>query len=150
MLLALLAFAACKPREVVCESRAFFRAAEPQRGAGAAPFSIDRLGPEVKGAALKEVPLFFVFVDGNRGRLEWMHADLVSSSPVLYSPEEGLARNPDAAQQVFPMKRLAEGSSERVRLGFRSRACLGEDAGPCATYGQEELYVVADMPCAQR
>ena len=149
--LVLLAATACKSREVVCEPRAFFRVAEPGRGAGEAPFSIDRLGSEVKGSVLREMPLFLVFVEGNRARLEWMYADLVINYPeAIYSPEEGLARSAGAPGQVFPLKKLVDGSSERVHLGFRSRICAGVDEGPCLTYGPEEQYLVADMTCTRR
>ena len=39
---------ACKPHDVVCKTERVFQALKPEEGAGVAPFSIERLGPEVK------------------------------------------------------------------------------------------------------
>lgn len=155
LLLPFLFSTACKPREVVCKSQAFFQASEPERGAGKAPFSIGRLGPEVKGADLELRPTFITFMSGNRARTGWLARGHVSSYVEMdYLPGERLAHNAGDPSDVHPLERLADGSSERVRLGFRSSTCRDADelAGkvPCRKYGEEELFLVADMPCEQR
>lgn len=154
-LVMVLAVSGCKPRELVCRPEAFFQVITPERGTGTEPFSIEQVGPGVKGVALEAKPTFLALAAGNRGRTEWLfRGHIWGQIDILYSQDEGLARNADDARQVFPLERVAASSTERVHLGFRSQVCLdiGESAGevPCRNYGVEQLFLVADMPCERR
>lgn len=140
-----------EPRELVCEPIAFFEVLEPERDAGAAPFSIERFGPEVKGGFNS---LEFVdFKDDNHVQVTWnIGTDLIieSSEDLVYSPVDGLARDVDQPQNVHPMRRFFDGKSERVRFGFRSTICRqpGMDGlYVFCKHTEEELFLVADMYC---
>ena len=152
----LLGTSACKPREVVCESRAFYQVLSPEQGAGGTPSSIERLGPEVKRGNIEEVPIFLTFTGGYRARAEWMSLGHIPSyAELLYSPGEGLARNVNAPRDVYPMRRLGAGESEHVWFGFRSAVCSSTDGRadnwPCR-YEKEKgkLFLVADMACTRK
>lgn len=141
----------CRPREIVCESQAFFQVPGAERYAGVAPFNIERIGAEVRHGDLEVKPLSLTFVEGNRARTDWMvRGHIPGQADVVYSPAEGVARGLHDQRQVFPMMRLTDSSSSRVRFGFRSSVCLDAGKGPCQRYGTEELFLVADMPCKQR
>jgi len=146
-LLALAVLPACRRSEVECETRAFFRLVEPERKTGAAPFSIDRLGPEVK-ESLSIRPYYVTLKEGNHAEVGWMGFDLGLDVDYIYSPEEGVARNALNADDVLPMKRL---SDERLLVGFRSLICVDGIARShyCMDdrYSKEELPFAADMTC---
>lgn len=139
----------CKPRDLVCETKAVFQALNPGQGAGSAPFSIERLGPEVKVRMLERQPLFITLKGDNHGDVEWLllgHID--AGSDVIYSPAEGLVRDIKHPEHVHPMKRLPGGATERVWLGFRSAVCPDpQGSASFCKFGDEELYLVADMTC---
>lgn len=141
----------CKPRDMMCEPEAYFKVLEPEQGAGAAPFNIERPGPAVKGYMMKIVPTGVTLTGDNRARTHWLLlGHIYSYGDVIYSPAEGLARGIDDPEIVYPMRRLSNGSSTRVRLGFRAAICRDPDyAGgvPCHEYSKDEAFFVADMGC---
>ena len=141
----------CKPREWICEPIAYLEVVEPERAAGAAPFSIERLGREVDG--LQTVPTHVTLKGDNRVYVGWMAYDFSYGSNMIYSPAEGFARDVDDPQDVHPMKRFNDGKRERVRFGFRSAACLGPDkygSYVFCKYGKDELFLAADMTCRRK
>src|SRR5512140_2398453 len=142
VLLVMLAGTACKPRERVCYSQRFFRVLEPPPDAGM-PFSIERLGPELKSYELVQQPTTVIFKGDTPVRLEWVHSDLAGGFQITYSEKEGVARDLDG-KLVFPIKRLSGIFSDRVRLGFRTTYCVGTRFDPCP---EKEIYAIADMPC---
>ena len=142
-----------EPRELVCKPIAFFEVLEPERGAGAAPFSIKRFGPEVDEGAVYTSPMYVSYEDDNRGRVEWstIGVDLfIDWDDFVYSPAEGLARDVDDPESVYPMRRFFDGKSERVWFGFRSSICREPGAYDDWVFckrTKEELFLVADMYC---
>ncbi len=142
MLLVMLTGAACKPRQKVCETVKYFRVLEPPPDAGM-PFSIDPLGPELKGYVLVQQPTALIFKGDTPARLEWIHSDLAGGFPITYSEKEGLARDPDG-DMIFPIKQVTGVFYDRVHLGFRTTYCVGTPYYPCP---EKEIYLVADMVC---
>lgn len=142
----------CKPRPLECEAEKYFQVADPQQSAGEETFDIDRLGPEVPRARLFSMPLFMTLSGGTHVRSEWLSSGHVASyASLVYSPREALARGVKNPADVYPMKRLTGGPSERVRLGFRSSICVDTEAsqvnGSCREYGQQQHLFIADMLC---
>lgn len=141
------------PRELVCQPIAMFEVLEPERDAGAAPFNIERFGPEVNAAAVYIPPAYIGFSDGNIARVEWdTGTDFVMSTTqdFVYSPAEGLARNANDPSDVYPMRRFFDGKSERVWFGFRSSICREPGAYDDWVFckrTKEKLFLVADMYC---
>lgn len=143
-----------EPRELRCVPSAIFEALEPKQEAGAAPFSIERLGPRVESDVVEDTLDHIILTDGKNGSVTWMfmsHFSIVID--IAYSPTEGLARRVDLPEEVYPMKRFIDGKSERVRFGYRSKVCLqlGKD-GPYVyckggKYSEDERFLVADMTC---
>src|SRR5512133_3045984 len=72
--LALLVASACKPRDLVCENGPYFQVLQPDAGAGAAPFNIERLGAEVKHSSLEVVLDALILKTDNRVHAEWVSA----------------------------------------------------------------------------
>lgn len=98
------------------------------------------------------MPLFITLSDGTHVRSEWLSSGHVASyASLVYSPGEALARGVKNPADVYPMKRLTDGPSERVRLGFRSSICMDAEAvpgnGPCREYSQQQHRFIADMLC---
>jgi hypothetical protein len=132
----------------MCEPVAYHEVLEPERGAGAAPFSVERLGRKVEGVDFEPVSL--TLKNDNRVVVDWMLSDWGFDSHLIYSPAEGLARDVENSKLVYPMKRLKDGWSEHVRFGFRSTICLGRDpfgAFVFCQHSKEALFLVADMTC---
>ena len=142
VLLAMLAGVACKPRQKVCYTERFFRVLEPPQDGGMS-FSMDPLGPELKGYVLVQQPTTIIFEGDTPTRLEWVHGDLAGGFQIAYSDKEVLARDLDG-KLVFPIKRLSGIFSDRIHLGFRTIYCVGTKFYPCP---QKEIYAVADMSC---
>ena len=138
---------ACKPPKLVCDSVGFFQVLQPQEGAGAAPFSIERLGPEVKRLSVAKVPDILSLKRNNRVSVSWGPAHYVVSSDLIFSPSEGLARDIRNPENVYPMRRFSEGASERVRFGFRAVPCRPRiPIAECTPVG-DPLYLAAEMTC---
>jgi len=140
----------CKPRDLVCETKAVFQVSSPEQGTGTAPFSIERLGPEVKLGMLHDLPEFITLKGDNHAETEWVHlGHIAGSSELIFSPAEGLARNIRNPNDVYPMRRFPDSSTERLRFGFRSRTCRDPKAWGASfcVFGEEELYLIADMTC---
>src|SRR5512146_807455 len=91
---------ACKPRDVMCEEGSYFQVLQPQEGAGAAPFSIERLGPKMKSADLDQVPGYLILKGNNRVSVSWDSGDFVGGTELIFSPSEGLARDPKHPDDV--------------------------------------------------
>ncbi len=115
----------CPPRELLCKPVAYYEVVEPERGAGAAPFSIERLGRKVDWVPRR--PDVLTLKNDNRMFVGWTIRDLSAPSDMIYSPTEGLAREVEHAELVYPMKRFKDGWTEHVRFGFRSSVCLSRD-----------------------
>ena len=151
-LLAVTVLPGCKPYPgVECQPEGYFRLIEPERKAGAAPFSIDRLGPQTK-EPLAFIPLLITFREKDRPEVSWMsYGDSWLDIKYIYSPEEGVARNSHNPDNVLPMKWL---SDERLLLGFESPVCLDGKPGRhyCmfADYSQDWRPFAADMKCWER
>ena len=129
-----------------------FQALNPDQGAGAAPFSIERLGPEVERTVLERVPGALTLTSDNRATAWWTVLGHVHDyNDLILSPAEGLARNGDDPGDVYPMRRFPDGASERVRFGFRSTACRdpGKRSGLCV-FGNDRLFLVAEMTCHEK
>jgi len=126
----------CKPHDLVCETKAVFQAPNPEQGTGAAPFSMERPGPEVKTGMLHDVPRFITLKSDNHAGTEWEHLGHI-------------ARNVKHPEVVYPMKRLSDGATERVRFGFRSAACRDPNAWGASfcQFGGDELFLIAEMTC---
>ena len=140
---------ACKPHDLVCNTEGVFQALKPEQGAGVAPFSIERLGPEVKLRVLEDVPDGLTLKRDNRMTAWWTVLGHISRhNDLIFSPDEGLARNVKHPDDVYPMRRFTDGASERVRFGFRSTTCRdpGKSSAFCG-FGEEELFLVAEMTC---
>ena len=138
---------ACKPSPLVCDPVAYFQVLQPQEGAGAAPFSIERLGPEVKRLSVAKVPDILSLKRNNRVSVSWGPGHYVVSSDLIFSPSEGLARDVRNPKDVYPMKRFSEGASERVRFGFRAPPCRPRSViAECTPVG-DPLYLAAEMTC---
>lgn len=138
---------ACKPRPLVCESVGYFQVLQPQEGTGVAPFSIERLGPEVKRLSVGQVPSFLTLKSNNRVVVSWEVVDFLPISELIFSPSEGLARDVKNPDDVYPMRRFSEGTSERVRLGFRAPPCRPRPAFAECTPVGDPLYLAAEMTC---
>ena len=85
----------------------------------------------------------------NRARAWWTSLGHISRrNNLIFSPDEGLARNVKHPDDVYPMRRFSDGASERVRFGFRSTTCRdpGRSSAFCE-FGEEELFLVAEMTC---
>ena len=137
---------------MVCRTEAVFQALNPEQGAGAAPFNIERLGPEVKRSVLHTVPGALTLKSDNRVTGWWTSLGHIHDyNDLIFSPAEGLARNVDDPKDVYPMRRFSDGASERVRFGFRTTACRdpGKHSGLCV-FGDENLFLVADMTCHEK
>ena len=138
---------ACKPRPLECDPVGYFQVLQPQEGAGAAPFSIERLGPEVKPITVQKVSGILVLKRNNRVRVSWRVSHFFESSDLVFSPSEGLARDVRNPKDVYPMKRFSKGASERVRFGFRGVPCRPRIAiAECTPVG-DPLYLAAEMTC---
>jgi hypothetical protein len=126
---------------------AYFEVLQPQEGAGVAPFSIERLGPEVKRVSVEHVPGALELKSHNRVRVGWETVGFLPYSDLIFSPSEGLARDVQDPQHVYPMRRYSVGASERVRFGFRSHACRSpRQFGVCDMVG-DALFLAAEMQC---
>ncbi len=138
--------AACS-RDLVCENARYFHVPEPNAVVpGIAPFSIERLGPEVKSTDVEGVPVALRLKRGTRVAVDWgQQGHVYGRKELIFSPGDGIAEYVDEAlqEEVFPMKRFTEGALERVRFGFRSRDCPG---GSC-TNANPRLFLVAEMSC---
>ena len=138
----------CTPRELMCEPVAYYEVLEPERGAGAAPFSIERLGRKVEGVLTRLE--YIVLAKDNHMHVGWSAYDFGAEYDMMFSPSEGLARDVKDPELVNPMKRFSGFWSERVRFGFRSNVCLSRDKfGTYAfcPYSEDERFLVADMTC---
>jgi hypothetical protein len=138
----------CKPRELLCKPVAYYEVLEPERGAGAAPFNIERLGRKIEGSLTKID--YITLAKDNHMHVGWSAHDFGGEYEMTFSPAEGLARGIKNHEPTHPMKRLREGWSDRVRFGFRSNVCLSRDE--FGTYllcprSKDELFLVADMTC---
>jgi len=138
---------ACKPRPLVCESVGYFQVLQPQEGAGVAPFSIERLGPEVKPISVGKVPTFLSLKRNNRVIVSWQVVDFLPISELIFSPSEELAWNVENPKDVYPMRRFSDGASERVRFGFRAPPCRPRYAFAVCTPVGDPLYLAAEMIC---
>lgn len=138
---------ACKPPALECDPVSYFQVLEPQEGTGAAPFSIERLGPEVKPVTVQKVPGILVLKKNNRVRVSWRELDFFESSDLVFSPSEGLARDVRNPEDVYPMRRFSDGGTDRVRFGFRAPPCRPRLAfAECTSVGAP-LYLAAEMTC---
>ena len=139
------------PRQLVCEPIAYYEVLNPEQGASKAPFSIERLGPELESEQIRGKPDILWFPRKDRVRITWdMGGDFIPTANFIYSPGEGLARNVRYPKKVFPMKLFSDSKPERVRFGFRSEVCRKprEDGGyRNCTRTDNELFLVADMTC---
>jgi hypothetical protein len=100
---------------------------------------------------MPRVPDMLVFTGENHVTIGWSLSDFSFDTDAIYSPEEGLVRDVDAPDHVYPMKRFFDGKSERARFGFRSTVCRkpvkwGEYWNCDLT--ENELFLVADMTCS--
>lgn len=138
---------ACKPRPLVCDAVGFFQVLQPQEGAGAAPFSIERLGPEVKRLSVAKVPDILSLKRNNRVSISWGPGDFIETSNLIFSPSEGLAWNVENPKDVYPMRRFSDGKSERVRFGFRAPPCRPRPAFAECTPVGDPLFLAAEMTC---
>lgn len=148
--LALVSLLACRcpPRELMCKPIAFYEVIEPGRGAGAAPFSIERLGRKVEWVQPKVD--FVTLKNDNRMYVGWSLLDFDVGGDMIYSPAEGLARDVENPELVYPMKRFKKGWTEHVRFGFRSSVCPEPDKSGSyvfCQYAKDEWFLVADMTC---
>lgn len=145
-----------EPRELMCRPTAIFEVLEPEKGAGVAPFSIERLGPQVDSRAVEAVPTGLGFTRGNHARIYWMLGHFSVDTEVLYSPAEGLARRVDHPGDVYPVKRFVDGRVERAQLGFRKKVCLRLEKDETyvfckpGNYSKDERFLVADMTCERQ
>lgn len=147
VLLTALVAGACKPRDLVCDKASYFQVLQPEEGAGAAPFSIERLGPKLRSADLPKVPGILELKSNNRVRVGWESDDFARDSDLIFSPSEGLARNVKDPSDVYPMRRFPDGASERVRFGFRSPSCrVPRKYGYCPPR-DDNLFLVAELIC---
>jgi hypothetical protein len=147
-------FAGCPKSawEVVCVPTGIFEVLEPERGAGAAPFSVELLGAKMEGAL--DEPTSITFTSDNRALICWQSfGHMYSESNVIYSPSEGLARSPKYPTEVYPVRRFSDGKTEQVRLGYYSKVCRQPDTetsdSPCK-YSEERVPLVADMTCRRQ
>ena len=138
---------ACKPPALECDPVSYFQVLEPREGTGAAPFSIERLGPEVKRYSVEKVPGILELKRNNRVRVSWRQADFGVYSDLIFSPSEGLAWNVANPKDVYPMRRFSDGKSERVRFGFRAPPCRPRPAFAECTPVGDPLYLAAEMIC---
>src|SRR5512140_3739062 len=104
-------------REFVCQTIAYHEVLNPEQGAGEAPFSIERLGPELKEAQIKQRPYRLTFLSETRLSVIWGLGGDFREAKATFSPEEGLARSFRDSDIVYPMKRFSDGKLERVRDG---------------------------------
>ena len=141
---------ACKPRDLGCLTTAVFQPQNPEQGAGAAPFNIDRPGPQVRRHVLHHVADGITLRSDNSARLDWMIlGHIYGYADLLYSPAEGLARNVDDPERVYPMRRFSAGGKDLVWFGFESTTCRDPNWGTYAcVFGEEELTLVAVMICS--
>jgi len=153
-LVALLTGGCNKPRDWDCEPPArYFLIPDPKRGTGAAPFSIDRPGREVKRSVLETHPVGIrLKADTHRGNLEMIVPRSFDGYPdIAYSETEGILWYVDHPEDVAPMKLFFDGKSERVQIGFVSRACPTLDSKEWSCeFGKEKLYFMVDMTCKHR
>lgn len=138
---------ACKSPDLVCEDGAYFQVLQPEEGAGVAPFSIERLGPRLGAADLANVPGILTLTSNNRVIVSWDSGDLFLDSKLVFSPDEGIARNVRAPDVVYPMRRFSDGTSERVRFGFRSRTCHPPRQFGICHQGDDDLFLAVEMTC---
>jgi hypothetical protein len=116
-------------------------------GAGAAPFSIERLGPEIKSAYLEDMPGNLELRNNNHASVSWRGGDFIAGSELVFSPSEGLARDVYNPKDVYPMKRFSDGTSERVRFGFRSSSCRSPRKFGVCDSKDDNLFLAAEMIC---
>ena len=138
---------ACKPRDLVCEDGAYFQVLQPEEGAGAAPFSIERLGPKLGAADLPSPPGILTLARNNRVIISWDSGDLFLESKLIFSPGEGIARNVNNLDDVYPMRRFSVGASERVRFGFRSPTCRTPRRFGICAMRDDNLFLAAEWTC---
>jgi hypothetical protein len=132
----------------VCEPQSYFQVLQPEEGAGAAPFSIERLGPEMKSAYLAaDLPGILTLKSNNRVSMSWRGGDFIVGSKLIFSPSEGLARDVQDPKYVYPMKRFSDGASERVRFGFRSPTCSTPRRFGFCDERDDNLFLAAEMTC---
>jgi hypothetical protein len=137
---------ACESRDLLCEDAVYFQVLQPDEGGGTAPFSIERLGPEVKSSDFDGVPAALRLTSRNRAVVDWeSYGLIVGSSNLIFWPIDGFAQNahPDI-DDFYPMKHFTDGALERVRFGFRPHWCPDPDA--CLTT-KPRLYVAAELTC---
>ena len=150
-LLLLLAWAlSCRQCLVTCKPMRYARLAA-DTGAGGTPFRADHFGPEVQPRDLQLKPIRLTFEDGRHARVDWLSFDLVTSTEVVYSASEELARDSRNPAKSTSMKRFSEGLSDRVWLAFRSPIC--RDAAvpgktPCREFGDPAPLVV-ELSCSR-
>ena len=136
------------PRVLVCEPIAYYEVLNPEQGAGKAPFSIERLGPQVKDVKFSINHL--EFTGENRVTTYWSRGHFYGMTDFIYSPDGGLVRAVEDPDIVRPMKLFSDGKSERVRFGFRSQVCrkpLKRGGVWDCDLTENELFLVADMTC---
>lgn len=140
---------ACKSRDLGCDTTAIFQALNREQDAGAAPFNIDRPGPEVRRHRLHNVPDGMTLRSDNSARLDWtILGHIYRRTDLLYSPAEGVAREVDDPTAVYPMRRFSEAGKELAWFGFWSTACRDPNRGTVACeFGEEKLTLVAVMIC---
>jgi hypothetical protein len=138
---------ACKSPTLECDPVSYFQVLQPQEGAGVAPFSIERPGPEVKRYSVARVPGILTLKSNNRVNVSWRQGDSFESSDLIFSPSEDLARDVKNPEDVYPMRRFSDGKSERVRFGFRAPPCRPRPAFAECTPVGDPLYLAAEMTC---
>ena len=145
--LVLLLASACESRDLVCEQARYFQVLKPDFLVRAAPFSIERLGAEVKSTDLERVPDALRLKSGNRVVVDWKsHGRVIGHSDLIFSPDDELAKStsPDTPEDVYPMRHSPRRAIERVRFGFRALKCPDPDSCTKAT---EPLLLAAEMAC---
>ena len=144
-LLALSAVAGCKQRVTTCEKPSYFRRIAP-----ATSFATAARGPEVKREEILVRPEHAVFKDGRHVTLGFRlygHTSLYADLVFLHAVEE--ARPEKGTGTTYPMARIADGSQERLRIGFRSALCSDEEfkTSFCLKHSGGEVDLLAEMTC---
>ncbi len=70
------------PRERVCEPIAYYEVLNSEQGAGKAPFSIERLGPELKSEQVQRKPDFLSFPRKDRVTAGWDMGGIFIPRPI--------------------------------------------------------------------
>lgn len=152
LLVLLICASGCRERPVACKAQKYVRLVnDAEQGPTGAPLRADHLGPEVRPRDLQLKPVRLTFADDRHARVDWLSFDLVTSTKVVYSAGEEMARDSKDPTVFSPMKRFSEGTSERVWLAFRSPICSDTEVpgkAPCREFGEPAL-LVAEMSCTR-